>query len=241
MFKQGDTSFCPKSHHQTCDAECECFFKWNVQPYHLTSAAKIFHLCKVCKNCFLLSLMITHLEKSGHHPTTVACATFGVVRCCRKPQRGVRSWFSSFPSPGVLCWKTIFAPDCSARTRGSMNQSQCPVLHFKKNDEKGKGRGKSAGNYCKVHKGNRKSGSADLVTEAGAARFFRGLWSCVWKGVAYRSVLGIKFCVFNVEFARVQEANLWWSMYLNILEARANSRFYKGLLKLQCIHSATGS
>ena len=30
-------------------------------------------------------------------------------------------------------------------------------------------------------------------------------------------------------------------MQLNILEARANSRFYRGLLKLKGMHSATGS
>ena len=43
------------------------------------------------------------------------------------------------------------------------------------------------------------------------------------------------------QFARVQEASQCWSVYLNILEARANSGFYKGLLKLQGTYLATAS
>ena len=42
----------------------------------------------------------------------------------------------------------------------------------------------------------------------------------------------------DVEFAR--EAS-WWSVWVNILEARANSRFYRVLLKLYGMHSGTGS
>ncbi len=45
----------------------------------------------------------------------------------------------------------------------------------------------------------------------------------------------------TVEFTRVQEDSWQWSVYLNILEVRADSGFYRGLLKLQCIHSATSS
>ena len=44
-----------------------------------------------------------------------------------------------------------------------------------------------------------------------------------------------------VEFARVQEASRWWSVWLNILEARADSRFYRVLLKLSGMQAASGS
>ncbi len=49
------------------------------------------------------------------------------------------------------------------------------------------------------------------------------------------SVLSHSLCpqaVNGVEFVRVQEASRWWSVYLYILEARADSRFYRVLPKL---------
>ncbi len=47
--------------------------------------------------------------------------------------------------------------------------------------------------------------------------------------------------VESVEFARVWKASWWWSVLVNILEARANSRFYRVLLKLLVMCVATGS
>ncbi len=46
--------------------------------------------------------------------------------------------------------------------------------------------------------------------------------------------------VRNVEFAREQEASGWWSVLINILESRANSGFYRVLLKLLGMCTATG-
>ena len=37
--------------------------------------------------------------------------------------------------------------------------------------------------------------------------------------------------ISNVEFERVQEVSLQWSMQVNILQARSDSRFYRVLLK----------
>ena len=40
---------------------------------------------------------------------------------------------------------------------------------------------------------------------------------------------------------RVRKASWQKAVWLNILEARVNSRFYRGLLKLYSIHSSSGS
>ncbi len=57
------------------------------------------------------------------------------------------------------------------------------------------------------------------------------------KGYEHQSIDGLQAPIppihnLSVEFARVWEASLQWSLQVNILEVRADSGFYRVLLKL---------